>query len=193
MGVREEQKNRTRELIMSKTTSVLQKRGFVKVSSKEIANVSNVSQGTIFLHFKTKDNLLNAILSSNIEALELELKTKCRAKDNQDVFLKNYLDALISHEEMLSRAYKDYSYLSENLKKQLDGLSTFVKNLIFDNFRKNQPSKKISIVDSFIAIDAFTSQIKDYLLEKEISVSSNSIIRQRRGRITKLYRMLFDS
>ena len=190
LGVREQAKNRTREIILRETSLLLQQSGFVKVSTKDISQQCNVSQGTIFLHFRTKETLLYTILSSNIEGLELELKHSCSTNDIQDVFLRNFLDTLISFENMISRAYKDYPYLSDILRKQLDSLDVFFKNLFYDNL-KNSKTTPLNIVDSFLLIDSFMSQIKNYLLEKDPISSSNSIIRQRRGRIIKLYRLLF--
>lgn len=190
IGTRIEAKARTREKIIDATKLLIQKRGFVKISSKEISKECGVSQGSIFLHFKTKDGLLTTILSSNIESLEQGLISVCKPSDTQDFFLKNYLEILSIHEDMLSRIYKDYSYLDNKLQKQVDGLEIMFKNIIFDNYKKNTKAE-MSIVDSFIAIDAFLSQIKDYLMSKETFTSSNSIIRQKRGRIGKLYKMLF--
>jgi len=191
MGTRSEAKIKTREKIIDATMQLIQRRGFVKISSKEISNVCGVSQGSIFLHFKTKDGLLSTILSSNIESFEQSLIDGCIPLDTQESFLKNYIDILSVYEDILSRIYKDYSYLENTLQKRIDGMEVLLKNLIFDNYKKNSRSS-MSIVDSFIAIDAFLSQVKEYLVSKETFTSSNSVIRQKRGRILKLYKMLFE-
>ena len=191
IGIRSESKQKTRNLILVKTALLLHNKGFLNVSSKEIAKECNLSQGSIFLHFKSKENLLNTILLTNIHSFEADLKKMCDPKYIKELFLKNYLDVLIQHESFLSRVYKDLPYLSEALSKNIVGLETTTKNLFFENLRKN-PNKKLSIVDSFISIDAFFAQIQKNLLEKEIYTTSNSIIRQRRGKIVKLYRTLFE-
>ena len=191
IGIRSESKQKTRELILAKTALLLHNKGFLKVSSKEISRECNLSQGSIFLHFETKENLLNTILSSNITKFEIELKKNCIPNYSKELFLKNYIDVLIQNESFLSRAYKDLPYLPDALSKSLNGLETTTKNLFFENLRKN-PEKKLSIVDSFISIDAFFAQIQKNLLEKEVYTEFNSIIRQRRGKIIKLYRTLFE-
>lgn len=191
IGTRIEAKAKTREKIIGATKLLIQKRGFVKISSNEIAKECGVSKGSIFLHFQTKDGLLTTILTSNIESLEEGLKSTCYPTDTQDTFLKNSIEILSIHEDILARIYKDYSYLDSPLQKHVDGLEILFKNLIFDNYKKNTKST-MSIVDSFIAIDAFLSQIKEYLISKDTFSSSNSIIRQKRGRISKLYKMLFE-
>lgn len=185
------EKARTREKIILATEYLISQKGFVKISSKEIAAECGVSQGSIFLHFKTKDGLLMTILESNIDMLELDLKESCNSNLNTDSFLRNYTEVFSKHENMLARIYRDYSYLNQELQRKIDNLEVFVKNMIFDNYKKNS-NKKLSIVDSFIAIDAFLSQTKDYLMTKETFTSSNSVMRQKRGRITKLYKLLFS-
>lgn len=191
IGIRSDSKQRTRELILEKTALLLDNRGFLNVSTKEISRECNISQGSIFLHFQTKENLLNTILLTNIVKFERDLEKMCLPKYTKELFLKNYLDVLIEHESFLSRAYKDLPYLSEALSKNINSLETTTKNIFFENIRNN-PEKKLSIVDSFISIDAFFAQILKNLLEKDTYTKSNSIIRQRRGKIVKLYRTLFE-
>ena len=193
MGIRSELKQKTHNLILEKTALLLDKKGFLNVSSKEIAKECNVSQGSIFLHFKTKENLLNMILSNNITHFENSLKNSLLPELKSDIFLKKYLDLLILNEAFLSRAYMDLPYLQETLSKNLNNLETTTKNLFFENIRKNKIKNiKFNIVDTFISIDAFFSQSQKNLLEKDIYAQSNSVIRQRRGKIIKLYRILFE-
>ena len=191
IGIRSESKQKTRNLILQKTAILLDKKGFLNVSSKEISKKCNISQGSIFLHFKTKENLLNTIILENIDEFETTLKRMCLPKLKKEKFLKNYIDVIIQYESFLSRVYKDLPNFSKTLNKNIKNLELTTKDLFFENIRNN-PDKKLSIVDSFISIDAFFAQIQKNLLDKEIYTASNSIIRQKRGKIIKLYRTLFQ-
>ena len=191
ISARSDAKQKTRELLLEKTALLLHNKGFLKVSSKEISRECNLSQGTLFLHFQTIENLLSTILNDNIASFERELSKRCIITDGRDTFLKSYIDVLINHESFLSRAYKDLPYLNEHLHKNIVNMEIMTKNLFFENLRKN-PGKKLSILDMFISIDAFIAQIQKNLLEKEVYSKFNSIIRQRRGKIIKLYRTLFE-
>lgn len=191
MGIRDEQKNQTRAKILKTTESLLLLNGFVKVSTKDISTKSNVAQGSIFLHFTSKDNLLHIIVSSGIEKLSNDLRDGLDINSDRESFLRDLLDILGNNENMLSRVYKDYAYLSENLKKDVDKVETAVKNVIFDNLRATK-GKSMSIIDFFISIDAFIAQIKQNLIDKEVYSDFSSILRQRRGKLSKLYRTLFE-
>ena len=190
MGIREEQKRLTRENILKHTLELLLVNGLVKVSTKDISAASNVSQGSIFLHFSSKDNLISSIISENLSKLEISLKQRVVSKSDRESFLRDLLNVLIDHENILSRVYKDFAYVNEETKKNMEHIDTMIRNLIFDNLR-NTPGRKISIVDSFISIDAFLAQIKLNLRDKEIFTEFNSVIKQTRGKLVKLYKVLF--
>lgn len=191
MNMREQSKAKTRELILNKTALLVEEMGFYNISTKEIARSCNLSQGSIFLHFQTKENLLNLIFENQLSIFENIVLQNCFSDMKQELFLKNFLDALIESENFLSRVYLDLPYLNDLMKKYLSGLETTIKNLFFDNIRHNV-SDKPSIIDTFIAIDAFYSQIHRNFIEKDYSHSANSIIKQKRGKLVKLYRTLFE-
>lgn len=165
--------------------------GLIKVSTKDIARESEVAQGSIFLHFSNKENLLNIIINEGIQNLEIDIDEAVNPNLNREAFLLGLIDVISNHENILSRIYKDYPYLSESQKKNVDHLETKIKNLLFDNLRGSE-GRKISIVDSFILIDSFVAQLKVNLLEKGVYTEFSSILRQRRGKMTKLYKTLFE-
>lgn len=188
---RAELKNITRELILQQTALLLEIKGFSQISTKEIANACNLSQGSIFLHFQSKENLLNAIFYQQLEIFEKNLYKNCTVNITQQSFLKCFLDAIIENENFLSRVYKDLPFLNDTIKKDINSLETTIKNLFFDNIRHNL-KKNPSIIDTYICIDAFYSQIHRNFIEKDSSFLNNNITKQRRGKLTKLYRTLFE-
>ena len=191
MGIRDERKRETRRVILENTKTLLLENGFVKVSTKEISSKAGVAQGSIFLHFNDKETLLNEIISVDIKKLHDELIRDIDPRSERDIFLGELIDVLGNNEGILSRVYKDYDYLSEKLKKNVDLIEKEIKNMIFDNLRVSK-GRVLSIVDSFILIDAFYSQLKANLLDKDVYSPMNSILRNRRGKLSKLFRILFE-
>ncbi|PAT01541.1 hypothetical protein CI105_06560 [Candidatus Izimaplasma bacterium ZiA1] len=191
MNQRELSKEFTRKQILKNTALLLEEKGFFFVSTKQIADSCGISQGSIFLHFQTKDNLLNTIINMYTDEITDKLIKNCNPKENSEYFLKKYLDIIIEYEGILSRLFKDYPYLSDSLKKNIDNLLNVTKNLFFENTR-NSVQGKINIVDIFIHIDAFMSQIYKNLVEKDTYTLSNNITRQRRGKLIKLHKALLQ-
>ena len=132
LNQRQLSKSFTRNLILEKTALLLEQQGFFFVSSKQIAEKCGISQGTIFLHFQTKDNLLNTIILNKVDKIEKDLEKICSPEDSKDTFFKNYLDVIILHEDILSRLFKDLPYLSDTLKKNITNLeATIKKNVLW--------------------------------------------------------------
>lgn len=190
MNLRQQSKLKTREHILNKTALLLDNVGFLALSSNMIAKSANVSQGTVFLHFETKENLLKIVLNNKIEIIENDLNNKCKINNSTQTFLKNYLEVVSENENLLMSLSKDFAYLPDTVRKKIASYENLTKNLFFENLQK-KGKKKISIVDTFVAIDGFYSQIQRYFVEKSEDTTT-SIIKEKRGRLLKLYRILFE-
>ncbi len=190
LNKRELSKLNTREHIFKVAQHLIEEKGLVKVSTKDISTQAEVAQGSIFLHFNTKKELFFTIYSTLIETVDKTLSEKCSLNLQPDEFIRKFLEVHMTYEGILSRMIKDYSYMQSELKTKVDNFENDVKNLLFDFLRKNNV-QKLSIVNSFIVIDAFYAQVKDYLREKTIYTESNEYLKQKQGRLVKLSKILF--
>lgn len=190
INLREKSKEKTRALILNNTRELLYEYGLNRLTSKKIAEKCSLSHGTIFLHFARKDLLIDTLLESNIDSLTALLKKDCDTNKKPLVFINKLLSIISLYEDLLSFLYKDEYYLSATIKSALDKYENNLKNLILDNYRIHS-KKRVSIIDTFVMIDAFLSQLRFYLVKKEYSVHHVSLVKQRKGRIVKLYNLLF--
>ncbi|MEC9485696.1 MAG: TetR family transcriptional regulator [Candidatus Izemoplasma sp.] len=190
MNKRQEAKMNTRNHILNITEELIKENGLVKVSSKDISSRADVAQGSIFLHFSTKMDLVYRVYSDKMDLIEKSLMKSCRLNMSSENFLRQFLDIHMTYEGILSRMVKDYPYMESKLKTKVDNFENEIKNLLFDYLRKNNV-QKLSIVNSFIVIDAFYAQIKEYLREKTIYTTSNEYLKQKQGRLMKLTKILF--
>lgn len=69
LGLRERKKRQTRELIAHAAKRLFAERGFDSVTVAEVASAADVSQGTVFNYFPTKEDLF----FSSLEAFEARL------------------------------------------------------------------------------------------------------------------------
>jgi AcrR family transcriptional regulator len=63
---------RTRTAILEATATCLQKYGVRKTTMSDVASKGGVAKATLYNHFRTKDDLLQALVLSRIEALAAE-------------------------------------------------------------------------------------------------------------------------
>lgn len=67
-NARQLQKARTREALLAAARKVLRKRGFAKTTTREVAREAGVAAGTVFVHFRDVDALVEALLDEHIAA-----------------------------------------------------------------------------------------------------------------------------
>lgn len=58
----------TIETILTVSTKLFLEKGFDKTSMRDIAEAANVSKGAIYHHFKSKDDVINAVTKRQTEA-----------------------------------------------------------------------------------------------------------------------------
>jgi TetR/AcrR family fatty acid metabolism transcriptional regulator len=67
-------KERKRQKILTSAIKVFAKKGFYKTRIKEIAKLASVADGTIYLYFKNKDDILISIFDDRIDKLNEKME-----------------------------------------------------------------------------------------------------------------------
>lgn len=82
----DKRKEKSRQLIIENFIMLMQKKDIAKISMKDIAEVSNINRGTIYLNFLDKYDILNQsldfILAEAIEKCESTMNLQQDGKAN---------------------------------------------------------------------------------------------------------------
>lgn len=136
--------------------SLFSEKGFANTSTKEIAIKANVAEGTIFKHYKTKDNLLLNILLKFIKVLIPVMKKDIAKKlgsqlfetidDFLRYFIKDRIEFVKDNQEILRIFVKELIY-NDSLRQNL--MAGFSKDVIevfygyYDGFKAKGQLKDI--------------------------------------------------
>lgn len=85
-----------RNSILDSATQVFARTGFYKAKAIEIAHKANIAVGTIYNYFKSKDDILIAIFTERIGALNQSLRETLRGMDDPDEKLAAILRSTIT-------------------------------------------------------------------------------------------------
>jgi AcrR family transcriptional regulator len=154
MSKRSLQKESTYNRILEITRNIYLDQGYHNTSTKQIALQTKLSQGTIFLHFKTKKKLLEHVVLQELSILISDLET-------EDHTVDSILQLLVLHEAILSRTIKDYTFLPSNFQAAFDQVKSLLKDRLFDALEKES---KRSILDLFGFIDLLLALVIEDLL-----------------------------
>jgi len=124
--------------------SLFSEKGFANTSTKEIAAKANVAEGTIFKHYKTKDNLLLNILLKFIKVLipvmkkDIAKKLAAQAFESVDdfirYFIKNRIAFVVENQDILRIFVKELIYNDSLRQSLMTGHFDDITQLFYDYF-----------------------------------------------------------
>ena len=82
MAQRKDKSQAMREKILNTATQLFIQKGSEKTSMQDIAQTAGISKGAIYHHFKSKDEIVLAVLRSRQELMEEEMKQWLKATEN---------------------------------------------------------------------------------------------------------------
>ena len=131
---REKDENK-RIAVMQSAKLLFASKGFVNTSISDIVRETGMSVGTIYTYFKSKDEIVRAIVEEGWRSLYSRIETAMAGvKDNQaglkllvDIFLPELLQDLPLINILLSEAI-DYTKLEEKVETITDLVSSLLKS-----------------------------------------------------------------
>lgn len=155
-------KTAKQEKIVEVAIRLFAEKGFANTSTAEIAKAADVSEGTIFKHYGTKDQLLLSVVLPFIKEffpmMAREVMEEIFSDQNISfeefvrAFLKNRTEFLVKNKEIFRVLVKEVMYRDEELRMEL--FNYFMKQVppilgkIFEEFRArgeiiDQPPERI--------------------------------------------------
>ena len=78
-------KDETREKIIQAAKDLFSRKGYHKTSVRDIVRAVGISAGSVYVHFKNKQDLFEEIATRNVEDLRIMLKEKRRTSRSDDI------------------------------------------------------------------------------------------------------------
>lgn len=132
MAQRKDKSQAMREKILNTATQLFIQKGSEKTSMQDIAQTAGISKGAIYHHFKSKDEIVVAVMRSRQELMEEEMKQWLKATEN------------LTGREQLQTILK--SNLESQTARATDGIvgeyekdAGFILTMMRDNLRIGAP------------------------------------------------------
>lgn len=108
---------RTIETILAVSAKLFLEKGFDKISVQDIANTAKISKGAIYHHFSSKEEIISAVMDTQIKDVEYKLKVWLKeagnvsAKDRLIYALKKNIE---EHEKYSAEEIKSFAQNSKS-------------------------------------------------------------------------------
>lgn len=96
-------RDRTRDRILEVALQLIADRGFAATSTREISESLGFTKAALYYHFRTKDDLLEALLAPALASLQdlLDGATRGPSRAARRQVIAKYVDLVISHEDLI--------------------------------------------------------------------------------------------
>lgn len=126
---------RTRERIVEAADALFYQRGFEKTSFADIADQVNLSRGNFYYHFKTKDEILDAVIALRAQKTQAMLDGWTRSAQTPVERLRCFAEMLIQNRKQIQRYGCPVGTLCAELAKR-EHPAQQDAGMIFGQFRR---------------------------------------------------------
>lgn len=175
LSKRQQQKEATKKRIVSAAYNIFTENGFSAATS-DIAKAINVSHGTIFVHFPTRDDLLIYILDDFGSKVGTRLHELTEKSESISAVLRAHLNAIREYEGFYARL------ISENRLLPTEVRNTFIAIQSVIAFHLNKVAE-IEIANNYvkklpthIIFNTWIGLIHYYLQNNDIFAPNSSVV-----------------
>lgn len=135
-----------RERILKAATQVFAQHGFYKSTISEIAKLANVADGTIYLYFKNKDDLLICLFEEEMNKITRNMKeqvTKAEGFENKiKTFIKVHLDLIAGNKELAEvlqiELRQSHKFMKEYMGSTLNEYLNIISGIVSQGQRNGE-------------------------------------------------------
>ena len=181
-GIRQIQKEKTKEKILESAYTVYCEKGFAATTSL-VAETAGVSHGTIFVHFSTQHELLNAVIDQFGKKMGALLHELSEGKNTLIELLHAHLDLLEEHEPFYRRLVTEYPLLPEESKLiflQMQAVAGY-------HFNKVLEEDEIKPIPFHMIFNMWIGLVHYYLQNKPLFAPMGSVIQKHRHELIESF------
>ena len=176
MKKRQEQKAKTRKLIIDIALNQFAKDGLLSTRTSEIATSANLSHGSIFAHFPTRE----ALLEATIEEFGLRVTRKLHesVEDNCELegLLIAHLKGIQENELFYSRLISEAPLLPESARNTLIGIQSAISFHLIRVAEREMSESRIMRMPLSLMFSTWIGLINYYLMNRDIFAPGESVI-----------------
>ena len=165
--------NNMKDTILSKATDLIIKQGVKNTSLADIAKASNISKGTLYYHYSSKNDLICAIADMHLEVITKAV-LDCVSKIDSDYTSSNMVNVIMEkissiegrgriHMYLLCEAITENDTLRESIKIKYFEWRNTLKQEISKTVKDNNDAEAIS----FLLVSVVDGLVVQGLLKSE--------------------------
>ncbi len=178
-------KQATRERILAAARRRFEDQGFTGTSSQDVAEAAGVSHGAVFVHFGTRQVLIEAATDLVLGPAETELRTRLAGARDLRALLETHLDALAPHEAFHARLAGERAVLPGAVRERLEAFEASVASQLGGAAIALGAGALRKGVSPPFSLNAWMALVAYYLAHRERLTPRGHVLAQRRTELVE--------
>lgn len=176
---RKEQKELTRRGLIAAAADLFAKNGISATATAEVAKALNVSHGTVFIHFPTREDLIIAVLDEVGSRLSDEIGKSIGNELNLRGILEAHLAVLSEFEDFYFRLVTEIHTLPAQVKSLLFMLNAAVSCKIYEAARSQIKAKKIRPFERHMLFNTWIALVDYHVTHRDLFTKKKSVLTEK--------------
>lgn len=176
---RSRQREATRRQLVQAGLRVVAEHGFSKTTTAAIARATGKAHGTVFVHFPTRDALVEALVAAIGEAMSQHLSALPEGACSVGEVLDAHLAALAEHEVLYAGLLREATVLPMSARARVFALQSAVGHRLRQAHARDvdrgtaRPMNPVALTNLWIALT------NHYLMNRDLFSPGASVVAQR--------------
>lgn len=176
MGLRKEQKEKTRAGLVSHAEKLFSAKGITSTTTADIAKALKVSHGTLFVHFKTRDDLVAAVVSEFGERLSAALGARCADDLKLKDLLTSHVEVLSEFEDFYLRLVSETFLLPNHIRATVYSMNASISYRMFRACKADMDRGQIKKMSQVHLFNTWMGLLNYYILNRDLFSEKKPIL-----------------
>ncbi len=176
-GTREIGKQRTRRRILAKATRLCARNGFSRTRTLEVARAARVSHGSVFVHFRSRDELLSAVVSEMTREITDALHAQVASGASLTHTLAAHLECLAEREQSIRWLLLEIPLLPRGVHAPWLAFQSATSFHIGQAAERDMAAGSIEEMPLHLLFNTWIGLVNHYVINRELFAPNKSALR----------------
>lgn len=176
MNKRQEQKAYTKECILNVAKDLYAKNGISSTTTSDIAQKANVSHGTIFVHFPTKESLIDEVITEFGFTVSNRMHELIEQGCEMKSLLETHLQVIEENEDLYIQLITEAPLLHASAGNTLIEIQSTISFHISQAAERGMHTHVLREIPVHLLFNTWIGLIHYYLINKELFAPGESVI-----------------
>ena len=176
--VRALQKEQTKALLLKTAYDVFSKKGIMNTRVSDIAQAAELSHGTIFVHFKSQEAMIEEVVAVYGQKIALRTHALAQSCGSLPELLRAHLDGIMEFEPFYTRLVIENRLLPPGARDSFLAVQSAISFHFSQVMQRGRESARKDEIPSYLLFNMWIGLIHYYLANGDLFAPEGHVIRR---------------